>query len=85
MLEKEQAYRMALAAAKSEFDEVKPAFDKLQQRVNSLRTTMKGLSELINEELDDEYRFNIFRSDYTPFSPRQKRVGHGSPRQNKQG
>jgi hypothetical protein len=65
-IERNQAYVMALAAAKSEFDELKPEYDKLQGRMTSLRTTMRGLSDLLGENLDDEYRFNMLRSDYNP-------------------
>jgi hypothetical protein len=75
-IERNQAYVMALAAAKSEFDEIKPEFDSLQLRMVSLRQAMRGLSDLLGENLEDEYRFNMLRSDYKPptsIHPKQHR------------
>lgn len=59
-----QAYTLALAAAMDEFDELEPEFKKLNNRILALRSTMRGLAMLLDEELEDRYRFNQFRSDY---------------------
>lgn len=56
-LERNQAYSLALAAAKSEHDELLPEFQKLSSRMAALKSAMRGLSMLLNEQLEEEYQF----------------------------
>lgn len=56
-IDRNQAYTMALAAAKSEYDEIIVDWQKLVARVTALRHTMKGLAYLLNDELDEKYQF----------------------------
>ncbi len=55
--ERNIAYIYALKAAQSEFDELLPQLQKLELRVRALRFTMRGLSELTKQELDEKYQF----------------------------
>ena len=66
-VERRVAYKYALEGAKQEFDELLPQLKTLELRARSLRYAMRGLSEILGEELDDQYQF---------FQPRP--VEHGS-------
>lgn len=56
-LERNQAYTLALAAAKSEYDEIVVDWQKIVARVMALRHAMKGLAHLLDEDLDEKYQF----------------------------
>lgn len=56
IIARDATYRNCLAVAKAEFQEMLPAYTKINERMRLLRATVYNLSGLVGEAIEEPYR-----------------------------